>query len=540
MKKSIGVLLVLLFCLAFMLGCGGKKTETTEVSGVFTWALSLEPASIDPAYSYDIVGNLVPIQITESLLYFGEGDQLQNGLCSSWEEVDGTTYVYNVRNNVTFSDGSPMTMEDVLFSLERHKDPKVASYLTWMYDGVESISKTGDWQFTVKLRAPDATWKYYFATTAGHVVNKAFVEKNGENFGSAEAGLLGTGPYKLTKWDVGSQIVLDYNENYWNKSREGEPDFKRIVFPFIPEDTTRVMAVTSGQVDLISATPIEMLDSVKSSNAVRLVKVPSNGLYYFVFNTKKPPFDDPHVRRAISYTLDIKTLQNNIIKDLGEPTNYLVVPESICTFEKETWLSYQARHANDYDYNLDKAKAELALSKYPNGFTCAITTNESSIFNSIALALQQGMAQIGITANIQKLENQEWLSLAFGSGADENGVRAYDICFFDWNPDYPDPAADYTALLLSSNDTDGGSNTSGYNNPSFDALVYAQAATTDLKERTRLMLEMQDMLLNDMPIYVWTHHNVLFTANNRIESGPDILTGTYFWNAMVKNFKLKK
>jgi peptide/nickel transport system substrate-binding protein len=217
-----------------------------------------------------------------------------------------------------------------------------------------------------------------------------------------------------------------------------------------------------------------------------------------------------------------------------------VVPESICTFEKETWLAYQAKHANDYDYNLDKAKAELAQSKYPNGFTCSITTNESSIFNSIALALQQGMAQIGITANIQKLDNQEWLSLAFGSGADENGVRAYDICFFDWNPDYPDPAADYTALLLSSNDTDGGSNTSGYNNPAFDALVYEQAATTDLKERTRLMLEMQDMLLNDMPIYVWTHHNVLFTVNNRVASGPDVLTGTYFWNAMVKNFKLKK
>jgi peptide/nickel transport system substrate-binding protein len=540
MKKSIRALLVVLICLAFMPGCGGKKTETAEVSETFTWALSLEPASIDPAYSYDIVGLLPPIQITESLLYFDSKDQLQNGLCSSWEEIDSTTYVYNIRNNVTFSDGTPMTMDDVLFSIERHRDPKVASYVAWMFDNVESITKTGDWQFTVKLKSPDAVWKYYFATTASHVTSKAFVEKTGAKFGTAEVGTLGTGPYKFTKWDVGSQMLFDYNENYWNKAQEGEPDFKRIVFPFIPEDTTRVMAVTSGQVDLISATPIEMLDSVKNTDIVRLIKVPSHGFYYFAFNTKKAPFDDPHVRRAVSYTLDITTLQKNIIKDQGEPTNYLAIPESLFIIDREEWLEYQKKHANDYAYNLDKAKAELAQSKYPDGFVCTITTNESSLFNSLALALQEGMAKIGITANIQKLDNQHWLSLAFGSEMDENGVRPYDICTFDWQPDYPDPAGLYYSPFLSANAGDGGSNSSGYNNPEFDKLVYKQSALTDPTERMRIIMQMQDMLLRDMPIYVWTHQNVLFVANNRIASGPDALTGMYFWNAYVKNFKLKK
>ena len=107
--------------------------------------------SLDSAFAYDFTTNPVVEQITESLLYYDENDELQPYLCESWEEVDPTTYVYNVRDDVTFSDGTPMTMDDVLFSVQRYEDPDLASYLLWMYDSVESIEQTGDWQFTVKL-----------------------------------------------------------------------------------------------------------------------------------------------------------------------------------------------------------------------------------------------------------------------------------------------------------------------------------------------------------------------------------------------------
>jgi peptide/nickel transport system substrate-binding protein len=432
-----------------------------------------------------------------------------------------------------------MTMEDVLFSIERYQDPALASYLLWMFDHVESVTQTGDWQFTVKLNQADALWKHTFATTAGHVHSKAFVEKSGDEYGTPGAGVLGTGPYVFTRWDVGSQIVLDYNNNYWNRAETGELDVKRIVFQIIPEDTTRIMAATSGQVDLIFSTPVEMLENINSSSQVHLTKIPSAGLEFLSFNCKKAPFDDVHVRRAVAYAIDNVSLQNNIVKDFGVLTNYIPVPESLFLFEKDTWLGYQ-ENCQRYEYDLARAKAELAASAYPDGFSCTINVDEKSITNSVALVLQQALAQIGITASIEKLSNDEIVSLQFGSGINAQGVRPYDISVFEWSSDFPDPSGVLVPLYMSTNSGDGGSNSSAYTNTAVDDLLLRQAASTSSRERTELMHQALDLINADAPYYIWTHQNWLFTVSNRIASGVDTLTGMWFWNTYVKNITIRK
>lgn len=551
MKKITALFLALALCAALLTGCGGKAGTTPQpsasgaapapsaavVGNTLNVGLYAEIISMDSAFAYDFSTNPVVIQVTESLLYYDENDQLQNGLTKSWKEVDPLTYVYEVRDNVAFSDGTPMTMEDVLFSLDRYRDPSAASYLAWMYDNVESIEQTGDWQFTVKLKQPDALWKHTFATTGGHVHSKAFVQKAGAKYGTPEVGVLGTGPYTFVKWDVGSQIVLNYNENYWNKETEGVPDIKHIVFQVIPEDTTRVMASTSGQIDLNLSTPVEMLGDVERSQYVNLTKIASAGLEFLSFNCQKAPFDDVNVRKAIAYAIDAGSLQENIVKDFGTMTNYLPVPESLFLFEKDTWLSYE-KNCLKYDYSLEKAKESLAASGYPNGFNCTITVDEKSITNSMALVLQQAVAQIGINATIEKVSNDEVVSLQFGSGIDANGVRPYDISIFEWSSDFPDPSGVLTPLYFSTNRGEGGSNSSAYVNTKVDDLLLQQAASSDEKERTELMLKALDIINDEVPYYIWTHQNWLFTVNNRITSGVDQLTGTWFWNLYVKNIKI--
>jgi peptide/nickel transport system substrate-binding protein len=527
--------------LSVFLGCGGKGQGSASGTGTaetLNVALYAEIISMDSAFAYDFSTNPVVIQVTESLLYYDENDQLQSGLCESWKEVDGLTYVYTIRSNVTFSDGQPMTMEDVLFSIERYRDPALASYLLWMFDNVASITRTGGWQFTVKLKQADALWKHTFATTAGHIHNKAFVEKAADRYGTPEIGVLGTGPYVFTRWDVGSQIVLDYNNNYWNKAETGDLDIKRIVFQIIPEDTTRIMAATSGQVDLIFSTPVEMLENINSSTQVHLTKIPSAGLEFLSFNCKKAPFNDVHVRRAVSYAIDNVSLQDNIVRDFGVLTNYIPVPESLFLFERDTWFSYQA-DCRRYEYDIASAKAELAASGYPNGFSCTINVDEKSITNSVALVLQQALAQIGITASIEKLSNDEIVSLQFGSGINAQGVRPYDISIFEWSSDFPDPSGVLVPLYMSTNTGDGGSNSSAYTNTAVDDLLLRQAASTSSRERTGLMHQALDLINDDAPYYIWTHQNWLFTVSNRIASGVDTLTGMWFWNTYVKNIKLK-
>lgn len=551
MKKVIALCLALALCTALLTGCGGgagttpqpsasgnAPTPSTSVEGdTLNVGLYAEIISMDSAFAYDFSTNPVVIQVTESLLYYDENDQLQNGLTQSWEEVDPLTYVYHVRDDVTFSDGTPMTMEDVLFSLDRYRDPNAASYLAWMYDNVESIEQTGDWQFTVKLKQADALWKHTFATTGGHIHSKAYVERTGDQYGTPEGGVLGTGPYTFVKWDVGSQIVLDYNENYWNKETEGEPDIKHIVFQVIPEDTTRVMASTSGQIDLNLSTPVEMLGDVEGSQQVNLTKIASAGLEFLSFNCQKAPFDDVNVRKAIAYAIDAGSLQENIVKDFGTMTNYLPVPESLFLFERDTWLAYEKSCLN-YEHSLEKAQESLALSGYPNGFDCTITVDEKSITNSVALILQQAVAQVGINATIEKVSNDEVVSLQFGSGIDADGIRPYDIAIFEWSSDFPDPSGVLTPLYFSTNRGEGGSNSSAYVNAEVDALLLQQAASSDEKERTALMLQALDLINDEVPYYIWTHQNWLFTVNNRITAGIDNLTGTWFWNLYVKNIKI--
>ena len=109
------------------------------------------------------------IRFTEGLLAYDQDNKLVSKLAKSWEQVDDVTYKYEIRDDVKFSDGTQMTADDVVFSLNRIKDPSVASYLNWMYANVDSIEKTGDWEVTVKLSTPDALWQYVPATmTACH------------------------------------------------------------------------------------------------------------------------------------------------------------------------------------------------------------------------------------------------------------------------------------------------------------------------------------------------------------------------------------
>lgn len=216
MKKSrIRTIMAAVLTVSMAAGLSAVAVAESEEKDTLIVGLNSDITSLDPAYAYDHTTNQVVNQITEGLLTFDADGVMQPKLCESWEIVSPTTYVYQIRDDVTFSDGTPMTMEDVLFSVTRHQDPEVASYVEWFYSSVASIEQTGDWELTVELTEPDASWQYAFATTAGHIISKSYYEEHADNFGTPEGGILGTGAYKFTSWTTGSEIKLDYNENYW-------------------------------------------------------------------------------------------------------------------------------------------------------------------------------------------------------------------------------------------------------------------------------------------------------------------------------------
>ena len=149
MKRGIAGLLAAVLLLGTMACSAPQSREDTVISQIYS-----DIVALDPARMYDGATMEVLQQVTEGILAQQMDGSMAPYLAETWKAVDETTYVYTMRSDVTFSDGTPMTMEDVLFSLQRHRDPAVASYMGWMFENVDTIEQTGDWEFTVKLKQP--------------------------------------------------------------------------------------------------------------------------------------------------------------------------------------------------------------------------------------------------------------------------------------------------------------------------------------------------------------------------------------------------
>lgn len=546
MKRKLSMLFALaLVAVTVFSGCGAKdkgNTPATSAGGeaaggtidTFTVALDTDIIALDPAFAYDWSTNPVINQITEPLLVIDENNQIQPGLAKSWEQKDDTTYVYQIRDDVTFSDGTPMTMDDVLFSIERIRAEETASYVKWLYDSVDTIEQTGDWELTVKLSAPSATWKYTFGTSAGHIISKAYYEQHKDDFGTSEGGLMGTGPFVFDSWTSGQEIVLTKSDNYWDKSVQ--VDIQKLVFKIIAEDTTRVAALSSGQADFTPITPSDMVETVKADDSLEVKDIRTMGISYLAFNTQRAPFDDVNVRQAISYAIDRQALKDNITKDTAEIGTTLPNSDVLFTANPDDWNNYVA-NAQGYTYDVEKAKECMSKSAYPDGFTCTLLCTEASVAYSKALAIQEYLKEINIDVQIEKLSSDEHTAYQFGNKFDENGKRDYDMILAGWEADYPDVSGNIQPLYYGGNAGEGGSNAAAYVNPEVDKLIEQQAASKDDAERNDCLFKAMDIATADAP-YLAIDYPVKASTLNKKYVGVS-MNSSWIWNLCFKNVHLR-
>lgn len=554
MKKLFAMFLALTLSVSLLAGCGGKEDTPTDTKAVgegqteaadagqedgktegkttFTIALDSDIVALDPAFAYDFTTNPVVNQITQGLLTFDENNELVPQLASSWEATDDTTYVYQIRDDVTFSDGSPMTMDDVLFSIERIMNPDTASYLLWMFDNVESVEQTGDWELTVHLKEPSASWKYIFATTAGHVISKSYYEANQDTFGTAEGGLVGTGPYVFDSWQSGQEIVLKRNENYWDKDQTIAMD--TLVFKIIPEDTTRVTALQTGEVDFTANTPADLLDTLKADENLNVQDVETMGVVFLAFNTERAPFNDVNVRKAVASAIDLKSIHDNIVKDAGQEGGCLPSSSTLFTINPDEWTSY-VEGADACSYDVEKAKEYLAQSDYADGFDCNMIISEDSMRYSMALAIQEYLKELNINVELVRVSADEHTSYQFGGVFDADGNRDYDMIMAGWEADYPDVASNIEPLFAAYNAGEGGSNAAVYQNDEVDALIRKQSASLDDAARNQDLFAVMDQVNADTPYVFLTYPNRQTTMNKAFTGYT--MNASWIWNMFFKDIR---
>lgn len=534
MQKQTKAILVMIsvFMLLVFTGCSSNNSSDSKSEGksggTITIGLAQDIVAVDPAFAYDFSTGPVVNQITEGLLKFNEKGELEPNIAKDWENPDDLTYIYHLRDDVKFSDGTPMTIDDVIFSMERIKDPKTASYVGWMYDNVDKIEKTDEWTVKVTLSKPDALFKYAPATTAGHVISKAYFEENKENFGKPDGGLVGTGPFKYVSWQTGSEIVLEKNENYWNK--DGGPYVDKAVYKVIPEGTTRITGLKTGQLNIAVELPLDLIGKIEEMDNVRLDTSDSYLIDGIEFNTQREPFNDPKVRQAMNYALDKEKIIKQIIKDAGIPAEGSTVPPVMWTFAQDKWEQAYKELPN-YSYDIEKAEKLMAESSVPEGFTAKISTDGDTLRMNAALALQAAVKPLGIDLEIEKLTGEELMSRTFG------GARDYDIAIQNWGSDFPDPSGNLHPLFHSDNTGDGGANYANYKNAEVDKLLAEQNKLTDDEKRADLMIQAQKIIAEDSPWITLSHQKQMMAMTNDVEGYH--VTPLWYWDGFLKDIKLK-
>ncbi|MDR0720563.1 MAG: ABC transporter substrate-binding protein [Treponema sp.] len=500
MKKMTALLLAAVLTAAG-LSARGRTDQKPGDEKKFTVALSGEIASLDPKFVYDYDSGRVAGQIYETLLGYDRNDKLIPKLAESWRAVDNLTYVYNIRRGVTFSDGTPLTAEDVVFSIENVRQEE--SYLSWMFDVVDSVRKTGDFEVTVTLKRPSASWPHVLASTGG-VISKDYFQKHQGDFGTAKGGIIATGPYVFDHWTSGQEVVIKKNPNYWDRSNPGYLD--TIVYKIIPDDNTRITALRTGEIDFTGNPPLSLLSVINADPNLKTLTYGSFSIVFLAFNTQREPFTDINVRKAIYHALDLESLQRNIIKDAGSTGTVLPQGEALYGQSPQQWKDYLAR-APKYEYNLEKAKEYLAKSGVPNGFSFNLLTHGDSLRIAMALFIQESLAKINIKVEITQVSGDEHTKYQFGGVLDSEGKRDYDTLLGGWTADYPDIGGNIEPLYLGTEAGEGGLNTAAYVNQRVTALLQEENTLTDETERNKLIFQALDIITNEIPYLFVTYPN---------------------------------
>jgi ABC-type transport system substrate-binding protein/DNA-binding transcriptional LysR family regulator len=394
--------------------CSSPAPENTTAPDAGTEIDSISvalPGSLSSLYvgqESGILNYYIAAIAQEGLVSIDAQGGIQPGLAESWEQTDDVTYVYELRDDAVFHDGTPVTADDVVFSLEQARDETSSPGLAYYLSNVDTVEKTGDSEVTVTLTAPDAAFASNMSTGgAAFITSQAFWEEHAGKVGTPDALLLGTGPYKVTEFAPDSRVVFERVDTWWGEL----PAVKQITVNFIPDESTRLLAAQSGDVDVAFNVPLAQAAQWEGLDTMRVDYVNDLSYVGLYFNTSVAPFDDRKVRQAFAHAVDRDAYVERLLRGHGEAATAIMTPESLGSVHGAEQAREILASIPQWEFDLDAAKAALAESSVPDGFEAELLTpNTGPQLGTAAQALAQNLAEIGITLNVREVPIEEWLA----------------------------------------------------------------------------------------------------------------------------------
>ncbi|MCS6997211.1 MAG: ABC transporter substrate-binding protein [Casimicrobiaceae bacterium] len=471
---------------ALVIGLGVLVTPSLAVP--LKWAAQNDILTLDPHSQNHATTNAILMHAYEGLTRYNQNYEVEPALATKWTYLSPTHVRFELRRNVRFHDGSPFTADDVVFSFNRIRQPQgtMQIYVT----GINEVRKVDDFTVDFILAAPQPILLRNIIDF--RIMSKAWAEKHKtervqdyknkeENYASRNVN--GTGPYRITGWQPDNRVTMVENPNWWGK-REG--NVSSVTYTPVKADATRVAALLSGEVDLVTDLPTQDVARLRADPKLKVLDGPEVRTIFIAMDIGSPelkssnikgknPFADKRVRQALSMAVDREAIKTRIMRGLSIPAGIMVAPGV-------NGHSPQLDVAVKYDEA--GAKKLLAEAGYPNGFEFTLGCPNNRYVNDeeICQALVAMWAKIGVRVKlqaepmatfIQKVQNFQLDAYMLGWG-----VATYDAQY-----------AIQSLIRTRTGGANGNFNFSRVSDPRIDQLTDAMATETDTAKRNAMIAE---------------------------------------------------
>lgn len=457
---------------------------------VLRLGVATEWFSLDPHFHSFPANRSMAHNIYSALTETDAQDRLQPSLAESWEPEGDTAWLFKLRADAKFSDGTPVTADDVVASIERVPLVETSSPLTSYIRTVAGAEMVDERTVRVKTATPDPILPKLLSTI--HVVQKRFAGEKSEVFDALTAAI-GSGPFKVERWDRGERLVLVPNEHYWGSA----PAWSQVEYRILTDTPARVAALLAGDVDFVQTPSTESMARLLGDERIKVVQAPSSRITFIQFHQGeaslddmsgtdgKNPFADLRVRQAVSLAIPRAAIRERIMGNLSTVAGQIVAPG-------------RDGHNDSVPvdpYDLERAAALLAEAGWADGFKVRLVTANDRNVNGvkIAQAVAASLARLKITVDVAavplSVQQQDFRDGKLSMFLHGNGptVEPYQM----------------VANLVHTNDKErslGSNNLSKFSNAELDGVIEASLVELDGARRTALMEQAATLIHQNMAI----------------------------------------
>lgn len=542
MKRKLAFLLAVIMVVSTILsGCGnsGDKASAPAAAGdkILRLATHDEQSTCDVQKTTDYYA--IPMNVYERLVETktnADGSsELVPGLAEKWDvSDDGLVYTFYLRKEVKFHNGEIFKADDVVYTFERMLKPETGavnqdfiSAIKGSSDVMEEKSDTiaglevvDDYTIKMTLDSPFAPFLANLATPGVSIYNRKFTEEAGDQFGLTPEKTCGTGPFKLTKWDLGSETQIDAFDDYW----QGRTALDAVNWKTVKDADTQRMMFENDEIDVFDcdAAPSQIPYFATSEKYKDWLKIGNRvGIYYYSINADIKPFDDVRVRKAFQRAVDREQLLKVMFDGRGTVQSG-IMPQGLIGHNPDL---------PEIKYDPDEAKALLTEAGYPDGFEmdiCMISNSPQSL--QVNEMVQAMLAKVGIKVNIVQMDEASW----FGVRA-EGKLGSY---MTSWSADFNDPDNFLYTFFSPQNSVKRSFN---YKNEAASNKIVEARTMTDPKERIKVYQELEKQVIQEdaawVPLYSKQH---IFVVNPRVQNYIVMWNGwtdNMYYNMSIDNSK---